>query len=97
MQTKECLNCGELYDVSRARTVDKVPAPLYTTYCSIECMEASQEEMREGEAALKATGFVVRDEPTPEQAAGKSLNEILSKFKADQRAKSGNLDPEDVA
>lgn len=95
MQTRECLNCGELYDISTSR--DHIPAPLHTTYCSKECLEASEEEMKEGEAALKATGFVVRDNPTPEQAAGKSLNEILSKFKAEQRAKNEDLEPEDVA
>lgn len=95
MQTRECLNCGELYDVSLAK--DKLPVGFYTTYCSMCCMDADQTEMKEGEEALKATGFVVRDTPTSEQAAGKSLNEILSKFKAEQKTKSGNLDPEDVA
>jgi hypothetical protein len=53
--------------------------------------------MSEAQAALKATGFVVRDEPTPEQAGAKTLNEILNNFKRSQQEKSANLEPEDVS
>lgn len=95
MQVRECLNCGELYDVSKAR--ETVPNAFNTTYCSKECLEASQKEMAEDAEALRATGFVVKDEPTPEQAAGKTLNEILNNFKRSQQAKGEALEPEDLA